>query len=84
MGVQMLDGRTEDEVVGIVCAGFVFFDGLAFGIPSTELIDFLLNRNAYLFDPTQPQNGVTYLPPPFKAPKPGDPDSKTDDDPEKE
>ncbi len=58
--------NSRGEVVGIVCAGFVFFDGLAFGIPSSDLIDFLLNREAYLFDPTQPQNGVTYLPPPYK------------------
>ena len=68
--------NSRGEVVGIVCAGFVFFDGLAFGIPSSELIDFLLNRDAYLFDPAQPQNGVTYLPPPFKTDDENNPNHK--------
>ena len=40
------------------------FDGLAFGIPANELIDFLVHRETYLYDASQPQNGVTYLPPP--------------------
>lgn len=55
------------EVVGIACAGYVFFGGLAFGIPNTDLIDFLNNRDAYAFDASQPQNGVKYLPPPGAA-----------------
>ncbi len=64
-GGPMFNAR--GEVVGVVCAGFVFFDGLAFGIPATELVDFLEHREAYLFDPAQPQNGVTYLPPPYRT-----------------
>ena len=63
-GGPMFNAR--GEVVGVVCAGFVFFDGLAFGIPATDLIDFLTNRDAFLYDPAQPQNGVTYLPPPHR------------------
>jgi serine protease Do len=59
--------NARGEVVGIVCAGAVFFDGLAFGIPGNELIDFLRYREAYLFDPSQPQNGVRYLPPPYRG-----------------
>lgn len=55
------------EVVGVVCAGYSFFSGLAFGIPATDLVDFLKNRDAYLFDSTQPQNGVKYFQPPFRA-----------------
>ena len=43
------------------------FDGLAFGIPASDLIDFLVHRDTYLYDSAQPQNGVTYLPPPFHA-----------------
>jgi hypothetical protein len=43
------------------------FDGLAFGIPSSDLVDFLVHRDTYLYDPAQPQNGVTYLPPPFRT-----------------
>ena len=55
------------EVVGVACAGYSTFDGLAFGIPAVDLIDFLNHRDAYLFDATQPQNGVKYLAPPFRA-----------------
>ena len=58
------------EIVGVVCAGFVLFDGLAFGIPATDLIDFLEHRDAFLFDPAQPLNGAVYLPPPYREPKP--------------
>lgn len=54
------------EIVGIVCAGATFFDGLAFGIPAADLLDFLRNREAYLFDPAQPNAGVTYLQPPYQ------------------
>jgi serine protease Do len=64
-GGPMFNAR--GEVVGIVCAGATFFDGLAFGIPASDLIDFLVHRDAYLYDSAQPQNGVTYLPPPFRT-----------------
>ena len=63
-GGPMFNAR--GEVVGVVCAGFVFFDGLAFGIPAVDLVDFLKHRDAFLFDTTQPQNGVRYLQPPFR------------------
>ncbi len=56
------------EVVGIACAGATMFDGLAFGIPARDLVDFLEHRESYLYDSSQPQNGVTYLPPPFRDP----------------
>lgn len=58
--------NSRGEVVGVVCAGYTFFDGLAFGIPAPDLIAFLQHRDAYLFDPTQPQNGVKYFEPPFR------------------
>ena len=64
-GGPMFNAR--GEVVGVVCAGYSFFSGLAFGIPATDLIDFLKNRDAFLFDPTQPQNGVKYFQPPFRG-----------------
>ncbi len=64
-GGPMFNAR--GEVVGVVCAGYSFFSGLAFGIPATDLVDFLLHRDAYLFDPTQPQNGVKYFAPPFRG-----------------
>ena len=62
-GGPLFNGR--GEVVGIV--GATMFDGLAFGIPSSDLVDFLVHRETYLYDPAQPQNGVTYLPPPFRT-----------------
>ena len=62
--------NARGEIVAIVAAGYTFFDGLAFGIPATDLVDFLKHRDAYLYDPTQPQNGVTYLAPPYRQPRP--------------
>ncbi|NOZ39379.1 MAG: trypsin-like serine protease [Planctomycetes bacterium] len=64
-GGPMFNAR--GEVVGVVCAGYSFFSGLAFGIPATDLVDFLQHRDAYLFDSTQPQNGVKYFAPPFRG-----------------
>jgi serine protease Do len=58
--------NARGEVVGVVCAGFVLFDGLAFGVPAEDLIDFLRNRDAFLYDPTQPESGVKYLAPPCR------------------
>ena len=60
--------NARGEVIGIVCAGATMFDGLAFGVPACELLDFLEHRDTYLYDPAQPLNGVTYLQPPFRAP----------------
>ncbi|HEX3655168.1 MAG TPA: trypsin-like peptidase domain-containing protein [Pirellulales bacterium] len=59
--------NARGEVVAIVCAGATMFDGLAFGIPASDLVDFLVHRDSYLYDSSQPQNGVTYLPPPAHA-----------------
>jgi serine protease Do len=61
--------NARGEVVGVVCAGASSFQGLAFGIPSSDLVDFLKHRDSYLYDPSQPQNGIKYVDPPFK-PKP--------------
>ena len=58
--------NARGEVIGVVCAGATFFQGLAFGIPSNELVDFLVHRDSFLFAPSQPQNGVTYLDPPYR------------------
>ena len=68
--------NARGEVVGIVCAGYTFFQGLAFGIPADDLIDFLDNREAYLFDPSQPQNGVKYLDPPYNPSDKQEPQKK--------
>ncbi len=58
--------NARGEVVAVACAGAAVFQGLAFGIPANELIDFLVHRDTYLYDESQPQNGVTYLPPPYQ------------------
>jgi serine protease Do len=58
--------NARGEVVGVVCAGASYFQGLAFGIPSSDLVDFLKHRDSYLYDPSQPQNGFKYMEPPFK------------------
>ena len=58
--------NARGEVVAVACAGAAVFDGLAFGIPANELIDFLIHRDTYPYDESQPQNGVTYLPPPYQ------------------
>lgn len=58
--------NNRGEVVGIACAGYTTFAGLAFGIPVSDLVDFIRHREAYLYDPTQPQNGVKYLDPPYR------------------
>jgi serine protease Do len=58
--------NSRGEVIGVVCAGYTFFDGLALGIPAADLLEFLRHRDAFVFDPTQPQNGVKYLAPPFR------------------
>ena len=64
--------NARGEVVAVACAGASVFQGLAFGIPANELIDFLLHRDTYLYDESQPQNGVTYLQPPYQPqPAPG-------------
>ncbi|HET6881224.1 MAG TPA: trypsin-like peptidase domain-containing protein [Pirellulales bacterium] len=60
--------NARGEVVGIVCAGATSFDGLAFGIPANDLVDFLLHRESYLYDAAQPLNGATYLAPPYRDP----------------
>lgn len=64
-GGPMFNAR--GEVVGIVCAGATSFDGLAFGIPAHDLLDFLVHRESFLYDASQPQNGITYLAPPYRG-----------------
>ncbi|NBX30662.1 peptidase S1, partial [bacterium] len=42
--------NARGEVVAVACAGAAVFDGLAFGIPACDLIDFLVHRDSYLYD----------------------------------
>ncbi|MFM7205958.1 MAG: S1C family serine protease [Planctomycetaceae bacterium] len=64
--------NARGEVVAVACAGAAVFEGLAFGIPANELLDFLIHRDTYPYDESQPQNGVTYLPPPFQPDGPAE------------
>lgn len=65
--------NARGEVVGVVCARNPSFGGVAFGIPASHLIDFLQHRDAFLYDPSQPNNGIHFLDPPFLAPESKDP-----------
>jgi serine protease Do len=65
--------NARGEVVAVACAGAAQFQGLAFGIPANELIDFLVHRDTFLYDESQPQNGVTYLQPPYRPGKTAEP-----------
>ena len=47
--------NARGEVVGVACAGFTSFNGLAFGIPVEELRSFLKHRDAWLYDASQPR-----------------------------
>jgi serine protease Do len=59
------------EVVGVndMKAMGVGVEGLGFTIPATGLKNFLRNRDAYAFDPRNPNAGYRYLEPP-RAPHP--------------
>jgi len=57
--------NANGEVVGLVCAGSAQFQGLGFGIPMADIINFLTHRSAYLYDESQPQNGINYHQPPY-------------------
>lgn len=61
--------NARGEVVGIASAGSNYFDGLAFGVPIEDLTSFLVNRDAFLFDESQPGNGIKYLAPPSNSPE---------------
>ena len=56
--------NARGEIVGVVCAGFVSFNGLAFGIPAGDLITFLRHRDTWAFDASRPESGVVYHDPP--------------------
>lgn len=55
------------EVVGVIAWKFFFSEGLNFAIPVGDLEDFLRNREAFAFDPDNPNTGVLYLPPPRRG-----------------
>lgn len=62
------------EVVGVnnMKAMQVGVEGLNFAIPTTVLKNFLVNRDAFAFDPRNPNAGYRYLAPPRVAKAPAD------------
>lgn len=59
------------EVVGVTNMKIMQSEGLNFAIPLDQVKFFIDRREAFLFDESQPNTGVRYLPPPKKN-KPGD------------
>jgi len=58
--------NAQGEVVGVnnMKAAGVGVEGLGFSIPSNVLKLFMKNREAFAFDPRNPNSGFRYLPPP--------------------
>ncbi len=54
------------EVIGVTTWGFLGSEALNFAIPTSTLIAFLENRDAFAFDKDQPNTGYRYLDPPRK------------------
>ncbi|MDQ8203754.1 trypsin-like peptidase domain-containing protein [Pelagicoccus sp. SDUM812003] len=75
--------NARGEVVGVACAGHAMFAGLAFGIPVQDLIDFLDNKETYLYDSSFPQNGVKYLAPPYREYEGDEPEKNNPESSEK-
>ena len=55
------------EVIGVTTWGFLGSESLNFAIPTSTLITFLENRDAFAFDKDQPNTGYRYLEPPRKG-----------------
>ena len=56
--------NTRGQVVGVINMKLTFGEGLGFAIPVAYLKHFLRNRDAFAFDPTNPNTGYHYLTPP--------------------
>ncbi len=75
-GGPLFNGRGEVVGVNNMKAAGVGVEGLGFSIPSNVLKLFLKNRDAFAFDPRNPNAGFRYLPPP--APSQADAESVTE------
>ena len=71
--------NSRGEVVGVnnMKAAGVGVEGLGFSIPSNVLKLFLKNREAFAFDPRNPNSGFRYLPPPAPPTEKSKPESVT-------
>jgi serine protease Do len=69
------------EVVGVTNMGYIFLGGLGFAIPADYVKKFLDNRDAFTYDPGNPNTGYKYLqPPPCRGkniPQPGSADKSS-------
>jgi len=63
-GGPLFNGRGEVVGVNNMKAAGVGVEGLGFSIPANVLKLFLKNRDAFAFDPRNPNAGFRYLPPP--------------------
>ena len=59
--------NTKGEVVGITNMGILGGEGLNFAIPTRYVKDFIQNREAFAYDPMNPNSGHNYLPPPTRT-----------------
>ena len=57
----------KGQVVGVINMKLAFGEGLGFAIPVSYLKHFLLNRDAFAFDRTNPNTGYHYLEPPKRS-----------------
>lgn len=62
--------NARGEVVGITNMGILSMEALNFAIPARYVKDFVRNREAFAFDPSNPNSGHRYHPPPTRA-RPG-------------
>jgi serine protease Do len=71
--------NARGEVVGVnnMKAAGVGVEGLGFSIPSNVLKLFLKSREAFAFDPRNPNSGFRYLPPPAPPTEKSKPESVT-------
>lgn len=71
--------NAQGEVVGVnnMKAAGAGVEGLGFSIPSNVLKLFLKNREAFAFDPRNPNSGFRYLPPPAPPEEKTKPESVT-------
>jgi serine protease Do len=49
------------EVIGVVSRGAIMLDGLGFAIPSSTVMEFLDNVEAFAYDEDNPNTGVAYM-----------------------
>ncbi|MCH2133588.1 MAG: trypsin-like peptidase domain-containing protein [Phycisphaerales bacterium] len=59
--------NTRGEVIGITNMGILAGEGLNFAIPTRYVKDFIRNREAFAYDPKNPNSGHNYQVPPARS-----------------